>query len=109
MGVGDFSGFALHGSEVGIGLVPSFLTVIFSRGHWCRSLDFDGSRLAVLFRHLVLKGKFPNYFSFYYIISNNPLGFCIELSWFICWKIVLFLIKTSHAMQIHALLLVVFI
>ena len=56
------------GSEVGIGLVPSFLTVISSRGHWCRSLDFDGPRLAVLFRHLVLKGKFPNYFSFYFII-----------------------------------------
>ena len=66
--VGDLSGFALHGSEVGIGLVPSFLTVISSRGHWCRSLDFDGPRLAVLFRHLVLKEKFPNYFSFYFII-----------------------------------------
>ena len=37
-GVGDFSGFALHihrarsGSEVGIGLVPSFHTVLSSRG-----------------------------------------------------------------------------
>ena len=25
--------------EVGNGLVPSFLTVISSRGHWCRLLD----------------------------------------------------------------------
>ena len=46
------------GSEVGIALVPSFLTVISSRGHWCCSLDFDGHRFAVLFQHLVLKGKF---------------------------------------------------
>ena len=52
-----------HSSRVGIGLVPSFRTVISSRGHWCRSLDFDGPRFAVLFRHLVLKGKFSNYFS----------------------------------------------
>ena len=50
VGVGDFSGFALHihrarsGSEVEIGLVPSFHTVIPSRGHWCRSLDFDRPR-----------------------------------------------------------------
>ena len=43
--------------------MPSFLTVISSHGHWCRSLDFDEPRFAVLFRHLVLKGKFPNYFS----------------------------------------------
>ena len=56
------------GSEVGIGLVTSFLTVISSSGHWCRSLDFHRPRFAVLFRHLVLKGKFPNYFSFYFII-----------------------------------------
>ena len=27
------------GSEVGIGLVPSFLTVISAHGHWCRWLD----------------------------------------------------------------------
>ena len=26
---------------LGIGLVPSFLTVISSRGHWCRSLDLS--------------------------------------------------------------------
>ena len=50
VGVGDFSGFAIHihrarsGSELGIGLVPSFHTVISSRGHWCRSLDFDRPR-----------------------------------------------------------------
>ena len=60
--------FIKSGSEVGVGLVPSFLTVISSRGHWCRSLDFDGLRFAVLFRHLVLKRKFPNCFSFYFII-----------------------------------------
>ena len=46
----------------------SFLTVISSRGYWCRSLDVDGPRFVVLFRHLVLKGKFPNCFSFYFII-----------------------------------------
>ena len=54
------------GSEVGIGLVLSFLAVISSRHHWCYALDFDGPRFAVLFRHLVLKEKFPNYFSFYF-------------------------------------------
>ena len=37
------------GERGGIGLVPSFLAVISSRGHWCRSLDFDGPRFAVLF------------------------------------------------------------
>ena len=42
----------------------SFLTVISSRGYCCRSLDVDGPRFAVLFRHLVLKGKFPNCFPF---------------------------------------------
>ena len=50
MGVGDFSGFALHihrarsGSEVRIGLGPSFHTVNSSRGHWCRSRNFDRLR-----------------------------------------------------------------
>ena len=29
-----------HSSRSGIELVPSFLTVISSRGHWCRLLDF---------------------------------------------------------------------
>ena len=41
MGVGDFSVFAL---------VPSFLTVISSRGHWCRLLAFDGSLAGKCFR-----------------------------------------------------------
>ena len=68
MGVEDFSGIALHGSEVGVGFVPSFLAVISSRGHLCRSLDFDGPRIAVLSRHLGLKCKFPDYYSFYFII-----------------------------------------
>ena len=59
-----FTHSSKSGSEVGIGLVPSFLAVICSCCHWCRSLDFDGLRFAVLFRHRVLKGRFPNYFSF---------------------------------------------
>ena len=55
----DFSGFALHihrarsGSEVGIGLVPSFHTVISSRGHWCSSLDFDRPRFLSEKREIV--------------------------------------------------------
>ena len=53
-------------------------------------------RFAVLFRHLVLRGKFPDYFSFYFNIEIDPLGFCFELSWFIGWKMLLFLIKTAH-------------
>ena len=55
-----FTHSSRSGSEVGIGLVPSFLTVISSHGHWCHSLDFDGLHFAVLPRHLALKGKFPN-------------------------------------------------
>ena len=55
MGVGDFSGFALQihrgRGEVGIGLVPSLITVISSCGHWSRSLNFDELRFAVSVRH----------------------------------------------------------
>ena len=35
-----FTHSSRSGSEVGIGLVSSFLTVISSCGHWCRLLDF---------------------------------------------------------------------
>ena len=67
--MGDFSGFALHihggrGARWGL---DSYL-VISSGGLWCRSPDFDGPRFAVLFRHVVLEGKFPNFFFFYLII-----------------------------------------
>jgi len=37
-----FTHSSRSGCEVGIELVPSFLTVILSCGHWCPSLDFDG-------------------------------------------------------------------
>ena len=59
---------------VGIGLVPSFLTVISSHGHWCRSLDFNEPRFAVLFRHLVLK-IFPFISSFRLILWDFDLSF----------------------------------
>ena len=48
---------------LGIGLVPSFLTVISLRGHWCRSLDFNEPALC----SFVLTSGFEN-FSFYFII-----------------------------------------
>ena len=54
---------------------------------------------------LALKGKFPNCFSFHFFTQINPLRFCLELSWFVDWKLLLF--KTSRTMQIHAPLLII--
>ena len=72
--------------------MPSFLTVISSRDHWY----FD----------VLLGRKFPNCFSFHFFTETNPLRFCLELSWFVDWKLLL-LFKTSQTMQIHAPLLII--
>ena len=37
-----FTHSSRSGSEVGIGLVPSFLTVICSCGHWCDLVSLAG-------------------------------------------------------------------
>ena len=71
--------------------MPSFLTVISSRDHWY----FD----------VLLSRKFPNYFSFHFFTETNPLRFCLELSWFVDWKL-LSLFKTSQTMQIQTPLLI---
>ena len=68
--------------------MPSFLTVISSRDHWY----FD----------VLLDRKFPNCFSFHFFTETNPLRFCLELSWFVDWKLLL-LFKTSQTMQIHTI------
>ena len=64
--------------------MPSFFTVISSRDHWY----FD----------VLLGRKFPNCFSFHFFTETNPLRFCLELSWFVDWKLLL-LFKTSQTMH----------
>ena len=71
--------------------MPSFLTVISSRDHWY----FD----------VLLGRKFSNCFSFHFFTETNPLRFCLELSWFVDWKL-LSLFKTSQTMQIQTPLLI---
>ena len=94
------------GSEVGIWLVPSFLTVISLRDHWYFDVLLGRTCFEVIgLSKLSFLIVFP-FISWSFFTWINPLRFYLELSWFVDWKLLL-LFKTSQTMQIHAPLLII--